>query len=68
MSNENDMRQNEVPAGENAIHPLNEREPANEGGMGEWNYSMWIDPDRQDKLEKFLDDMGVDYTCQRLVF
>ena len=67
MNDENEMRENEVPQGENPVHPLNEREPAGED-MGEWTYSMWIDPPRQDKLEKLLHEMGITYTCQRLVF
>ena len=68
MSEQGELRENEVPQGENPVHPLNEREPVNEGGMGEWTYAMWIDPQRQGKLEAFLRDLGVDYTCQRLVF
>lgn len=62
-----ELRENEVPQGENMEHPLVEREPAGDD-MGEWIYSMWIDPPRQDKLEQLLGEMGITYTCQRLVF
>lgn len=67
MSEENSMRENEVPQDVNVFHILNENEKTGDG-MGEWTYSMWIDPPRQDKLEACLREMGIDYTCQRLVF